>query len=79
MWKIWYKGVPKVCFKCFKEGHFIRDFQEEQVLADTMGTLTGIGEEEEISVEQQEERVTVSKQFTRTFAQVLKEQNYKAL
>ena len=60
MWKIWYKGVPKGCFKFFKEGHIIRD---EQVLADTMGNSTGIGEEEVIAMEQQGEGEVVTKQM----------------
>ena len=79
MWKIWYKGVPKVCFKCFKEGHVFKECREDQVLADTMGNLTGIGEEEEIAMEQQGEGEIITKQIKRTFAQVLKEETYKTL
>ena len=77
MWKIWYRGVPKVCFKCFKEGHIIKDCMEEQVLADTMGDLPGIGEvvqnsqeEAEKVMEKQGARASVPKLIKRTFAQV---------
>ena len=73
MWKIWYRGVPKVCFKCFKDGHVMRECGEKQVLADTMGCQPGIGEEVVSDMGEQE----VGKK--RTFAQVLKEQSYKAL
>ena len=79
MWKVWYKGVPKVCFKCFQDGHVMRDCKQEQVLADTMGSYLGIGEEAEIAMELQEAGETVTNQMKRTFAQVLKEENYKAL
>ena len=78
MWKIWYRGVPTVCFKCFKEGHVMRECREEQVLADTMGNLRGIGEEEVVMEEQGTSEI-VSNQMKRTFAQVLKEENYKTL
>ena len=77
MWKIWNKGVPKVCFKCFKESHVFKECREDQVLGDTMGNLTGIGEEEEIAMEQQGEGEVITKQIKRTFAQVLKEETYK--
>ena len=44
-----------------------------------MGSLVGIGEQEENSLEQQKEGTAVSQKFMTTFAQVLKEQNYKTL
>ena len=73
MWKIWYRGVPKVCYKCFKDGHVMRECGEKQVLAETMGCQPGIGEEVVTDMGERE----VGKK--RTFAQVLKEQSYKAL
>ena len=79
MWKVWYKGVPKVCFKCFHDGHIMRDCKQEQVLADTMGNYLGIGEEADAAMELQEAGETATNQMKRTFAQVLKEENYKAL
>ena len=32
MWKIWYKGVPKVCYHCLQGGHVMRDCKSVQVL-----------------------------------------------
>ena len=31
IWKIWYRGVPKVCYGCLEEGHVMKDCQREQI------------------------------------------------
>ena len=56
----------------------MKDCKEEQVLAETMGGLQGIGEGEEIAKGQHDEEAA-PQQIKRTFAQVLKEQSYKTL
>ena len=72
MWKIWYKGVPKVCYHCLQGGHVMRDCKAAQVTIQTLGSQPGIGEE----VEEDE---AGPRQKERTFAQVLKEASYTAL
>ena len=57
----------------------MRDCKQEQVLADTMGNYLGIGEEADTTMELQEAGETATNQMKRTFAQVLKEENYKTL
>ena len=54
----------------------MRDCKQDQVLADTIGSYPGIGEEE-VGMEKQVEGEVSSNQMKRSFAQVLREENYK--
>ena len=37
IWKVFYRGVTRVCYRCYKEGHFSRDCQDNPL---TMEHLT---------------------------------------
>ena len=42
MWKIWYRGVPTVCYTCLQKGHVMKDCQAEQITLDELGNEQGI-------------------------------------
>ena len=62
MWKVWYRGVPQVCYSCFQEGHVLRDCKARPVTLATLASQPGIGEEAVATGE--------GSQGPRTFAQV---------
>ena len=63
MWKIWYKGVPKVCYGCLQEGHIKKDCQREQITLKDLGCQPSIGETIETAVPKQ----------NRTYTQILRD------
>ena len=76
VWKIWYRGVPKVCYGCLQHGHIMRDCKAAPVSLDTLGTGPGLGEIEISAVDVKEEVPDTDKM--RTFAQVLRGDNFKS-
>eukprot|EP00092_Neocalanus_flemingeri_P041552 GFUD01045253.1.p1 GENE.GFUD01045253.1~~GFUD01045253.1.p1 ORF type:complete len:183 (+),score=58.30 GFUD01045253.1:3-551(+) len=38
MWEIYYRGVPKVCYRCLKPGHFGRECREDPVNLDQLAS-----------------------------------------
>ena len=57
MWKIWYKGVPKVCYSCLQEGHIMKDCQAKQITLEDLDNHQGIGD----TVDEVVEKVVVHK------------------
>ena len=72
MWKIYYRGVPKVCYRCLKEGHMGRDCGEDDPL--NMETLVTQPEFEAAPVETEQ----VGEAVAKTFAQVVKDKSFTA-
>ena len=74
VWKVWYKGVPKVCYGCLQHGHIQSSCKIAPVTLDTLGSGPAIGEPE---VDASGEMVGHGANL-RTFAQVLRGANFKA-
>ena len=72
MWKVYYRGVPKVCYRCLKEGHLGRDCKEDNPL--DMETLVTQPEFENAPVETDQ----VGEAAPKTFAQVVKDKSFNA-
>ena len=71
LWKIFYRGVIKVCYRCLKEGHMGRDCQNAPV---TMEYLAGQAAFEEAPAAISEEDAISGEQ--RTFAQIVKDNTF---
>ena len=71
LWKIFYKGVIRVCYRCLKEGHMGRDCQNAPV---TMEYLAGQAAFEEAPAAISEEDAISGEQ--RTFAQIVKDNTF---
>ena len=69
VWKIWYRGVPKVCYNCLQHDHIQRDCNANPVTLMALASQPGIGEEIPEIQDNTEQR--------RTFAQVLKATKFK--
>ena len=72
MWKVYYRGVPKVCYRCLKEGHLGRDCGDTPV---NMETLVTQPEFEAAPVETNDQAGEV---VPKTFAQVVKDKSFTA-
>ena len=70
MWKVYYRGVPKVCYRCLKEGHLGRDCEDTNPV--NMETLVTTPEFEAAPVETEKDGEAVPK----TFAQVVKDKSF---
>ena len=71
LWKIFYRGVIKVCYRCLKEGHMGRDCQNAPV---TMEYLAGQASFEEAPAAISEDDAISGQQ--RTFAQIVKDNTF---
>ena len=71
MWKVFYRGVIKVCYHCLKEGHLGRDCQDDPV---TMEYLASQSSFEEAPAAHNEEDIISGDQ--RTFAQIVKHSTF---
>ena len=72
MWKVYYRGVPKVCYRCLKEGHLGRDCEDTNPV--NMETLVTQPEFEAAPVETDQ----VGEAVPKTFAQVVKDKSFTA-
>ena len=72
MWKVYYRGVPKVCYRCLKEGHLGRDCEDTNPV--NMEALVTTPEFEAAPVETEQDGEAVPK----TFAQVVKDKSFTA-
>ena len=71
VWKVFYKGVVRVCYKCLKKGHLSRDCNENPV---NMEYLASQSKFEEAPSAPNDEDVVSGEQ--RTFAQIVKDTSY---
>ena len=71
VWKVFYRGVVKVCYRCLKEGHLGRDCQDNPV---SMEFLASQPEFEAAPVAPIEEEVISGEK--RTFAQLVKDTSF---
>ena len=71
MWKVYYRGVPKVCYRCLKEGHLGRDCEDNPVNMETLVTKL---EFEAAPIDNKEEEEVAPK----TFALVVKDKSFTA-
>ena len=71
MWKVFYRGVPKVCYRCLNEGHLGRDCVDNSVMRERLASRP---EFYEAPAEKSEETEKVPK----TWAQVLKDKSFTA-
>lgn len=71
LWKVFYRGVIKVCYRCLKEGHMGRDCQNDPI---TMDYLAGQAAFEEAPAAVSEDEAISGQQ--RTFAQIVKDTSF---
>jgi hypothetical protein len=71
LWKVFYRGVIRVCYRCLKEGHMGRDCQNAPV---TMEYLAGQAAFEEAPAAIIEDEAISGQQ--RTFAQIVKDDTF---
>ena len=72
MWEVFYRGVPKVCYKCLKPGHMGRDCKDKPVDLDQLASQPEYEQAPAAVVNQQELEVP------KTFAQIVAEGSYTA-
>ena len=73
LWKVFYKGVVKVCYRCLKKGHLGRDCTEDPINMEYLASQSMF--EEAPSVPKDDE-VAAGEQ--KTFAQIVKADSYVA-
>ena len=78
VWKVWYKGVPRVCYRCLQHGHILRDCKSAPVNLMSLGSGSGIGEQEPLTGAEGSQVEAGQGGKPRTFAQVLKEDSFTA-
>jgi hypothetical protein len=71
MWKVFYRGVIKVCYRCLKEGHFGRDCEDNPV---TIEYLASQVEYEGAPAAPSDAEVISGER--RTFAQIVKDNSF---
>ena len=71
VWKVFYRGVVKVCYKCFKKGHLGRDCKDVPV---NMEYLASQSKFEEPPAAPNDEEVASGEQ--KTFAQIVKDNSF---
>ena len=73
MWEIFYRGVPKVCYRCLKPGHFGRDCKDKPVDLEQLASQPQYEAAPAAAVANMEEA-----EGPRTFAQIVAETSYTA-
>jgi hypothetical protein len=71
MWEIFYRGVPKVCYRCLKPGHLGRECREKPVDLEQLASQPEYEEAPAAAVANQDEA-----EGPRTFAQIVAETSY---
>ena len=71
MWKVHYKGVVRVCFRCLKEGHVGRDCDNDPVMMEFLASEPAF---EEAPAAHNDEDVVTGE--SRTYAQIVKDASF---